>query len=50
MEVSLEFYVILSVVVIGGAYLLRRMTDPRRLERKRVEALRAMAERKEEQE
>lgn len=50
MEVSLEGYLIFSVVVIGGAYLIRRMTDPQRLERKRVEALKAIAERQEEQE
>ena len=40
----MEFYLIVSVVVIGIAYAIRRLTDPDRTLRKREAALRALAE------
>lgn len=40
----MEFYLIFSVVVIGIAYAVRRLTDPARTLRKREAALRALAE------
>lgn len=40
----MEFLVIASIVIIGSALLLRRWSDPSRLERQRLENLRKIAE------
>ena len=40
----MEFYLILFVVIVAGAYAVRRLTDPERIVRKREAALRALAD------
>lgn len=46
----MEFLVIASVVIIGSAFLLRRWSDPSRLERQRLDNLRKIAEHQEQEE
>ena len=36
----MEVFLLFSVVLIGGAWLIRHFTDPARLDRKRLENLR----------
>lgn len=46
----MELLVIASIVIIGSALLLRRWSDPSRLERERLESLRKIAEPQEQEE
>lgn len=46
----MEFVLVASIVIFGTALLLRRWSDPSRLERQRLENLRKIAEHQEQEE